>query len=114
MTPKLLGKIKELVAAGTVVAGSRPAKSPSLSDYPGCDEEVQRLTRELWGAGEPPAEITERTYGKGRLFWGGAAKEGRTTVEFASCYRCGQVDLVSGRQSGRRGPAGATLFSPPG
>ena len=75
MTPKLLGKIKELVAAGAVVAGSRPAKSPSLSDYPGCDEEVQRLTRELWGAGEPPAEITERTYGKGRLFWGGALQK---------------------------------------
>jgi hypothetical protein len=71
MTPRLLGKIKDLVAAGAVVAGTRPAKSPSLNNFPVCDAEVQRLTRELWGAGEPPAEITERTYGKGRLFWGG-------------------------------------------
>ena len=71
MTPRLLGKIKDLVAAGAVVAGSRPAKSPSLSGYPACDAEVRQLTRELWGSGEPPAEITERAYGKGRLFWGG-------------------------------------------
>ena len=85
MTPKLLGKIKELVAAGAVVAGPRPVKSPSLSDYPGCDDEVDWLTRELWGTGEPPAEITERAYGKGpALLGGGLQKKPERPLEFAS------------------------------
>jgi hypothetical protein len=74
MTPALLGQIKKLVAAGATVAGPRPRKSPSLSNYPTCDEEISRLAVELWGAGEPPAEITEHAYGKGRIFWGGALR----------------------------------------
>ena len=71
MTPALLRKIKELVAAGATVVGAPPRKSPSLSGYPQCDTEVQRLAAELWGAGQPPAEVTARPFGKGRLFWGG-------------------------------------------
>ena len=39
-------------------------KSPSLSDYPKCDEEVQRLAAELWGHRDRPAE---RKVGKGRV-----------------------------------------------
>ena len=34
MTPRLLRKIKELVAAGATVVGPAPLKSPSLVDYP--------------------------------------------------------------------------------
>ena len=50
MTPALLGKIKELVEAGaTVVAPSRPRKSPGLSNYPACDEQVKALAADLWG-----------------------------------------------------------------
>jgi hypothetical protein len=66
-----LRRIKELVADGATVVGSPPLKSPSLSDYPRCDAEVKTLARELWGGGEPPAEITERRFGKGRIIWGG-------------------------------------------
>ncbi|MEI8084300.1 MAG: glycosylhydrolase-like jelly roll fold domain-containing protein [Actinomycetes bacterium] len=48
MTPALLRKVKELIEAGaTVVGGRAPRKSPSLTDYPACDAEVQQLT-ELW------------------------------------------------------------------
>ncbi len=53
MTPALLQKIQQLVAAGaTVVAPSRPLKSPSLADYPRCDEEVQKLVEALWTSGK--------------------------------------------------------------
>ena len=53
MTPALLRKIKELVEAGaTVMAPSRPLKSPSLSDYPRCDAEVKKLADELWAGGK--------------------------------------------------------------
>jgi hypothetical protein len=52
MTPQLLKKIKTLVDAGATVIGPRPQKSPSLSDFPHCDAEVETLADELWGAGK--------------------------------------------------------------
>jgi len=68
MTPKLLEKIRDMVRAGATVIGPRPLKSPSLSDYPNCDGEVQRLATELWGRGATAAgEATERRVGKGRV-----------------------------------------------
>ena len=33
------------------MVGPAPLKSPSLSDYPRCDEEVKRLTDQLWATG---------------------------------------------------------------
>jgi hypothetical protein len=72
MTPALLAKIKELVVAGaTVVAPSRPQKSPGLSRYPQCDDEVKTLAADLWAAGAAPAEMAERRVGNGRIIWGG-------------------------------------------
>ena len=70
MTPQLLRKIHDLVKAGATVLGMPPVKSPSLEDYPVCDEQVRRLAQELWGDGESPAEFTERAFGKGRVIWG--------------------------------------------
>jgi hypothetical protein len=81
MTPELLGKIKELVEAGATVVGSRPAKSPSLSDFPRCDRELKRLTDALWGSGEAPAELTERKIGHGRLFWSAAFQKKPESTE---------------------------------
>ena len=69
MTPSLLGKIKELVEAGATVVGPRPLKSPSLSDYPRCDEIVRRLAAELWGNCDGKT-IVEHRCGKGRIVWG--------------------------------------------
>src|SRR6185369_5675003 len=43
------------------------------SDYPRCDREVADLARELWGVDEP-SELTGRSFGKGRVFWGGDFK----------------------------------------
>jgi hypothetical protein len=72
MTPSLLRKIGELVQAGaTVFAPSRPEKSPGLTGYPACDEQVQQLTRDIWGDEPAPAELTERRMGQGRVIWGG-------------------------------------------
>ena len=71
MTPRLLRRIKELVFDGATVVGTPPSKSPSLNDYPKCDDEVKALARELWGAGTPPAQSAERPFGKGRIIWGG-------------------------------------------
>lgn len=51
MTPQLVRKVKELIAAGASVIGSKPSSSPSLSGYPRCDEEVRQLAKELWDDG---------------------------------------------------------------
>jgi hypothetical protein len=56
MTPRLLAKLDELVAAGAMVAGMPPEKSPSLQNYPKCDEEVGRLAKKIWGACTAGAE----------------------------------------------------------
>ena len=82
MTPALLRKVKDLVLAGATVIGPRPLKSPSLSGYPKCDEEVKNLAREMWGdagvpasAGrdsEPPKGGTptlDRRIGSGHIVW---------------------------------------------
>ncbi len=57
MTPPLLRKISELVAAGATVVGNPPERSPSLVGYPECDAEVRRLAQGLWN----------RKAGKGRV-----------------------------------------------
>ncbi len=69
MRPEVLRKIRELVKAGATVVGPPPSRSPSLEDYPKCDEEVQELAREMWGdLGHLAAG--ERSYGKGRVIRG--------------------------------------------
>jgi len=52
MRPEVLRKLKALVAAGATVIGPAPKKSPSLENYPKCDQEVEALAKELWGSGK--------------------------------------------------------------
>lgn len=70
MTPEMLNKIKALVTEGATVVGMPPKKSPSLENYPACDQEITRLVTELWGASPVPQVATERQVGKGRIIWG--------------------------------------------
>ena len=71
MTSVLLEKIKELNRAGAIVVatGARPQTSPSLQDFPHCDDTVARLSGELWGDGDGKT-VTEYSPGKGRFVWG--------------------------------------------
>ena len=71
MTPALLAKIRDMVKAGATIVGTPPVKSPSLSGYPACDEEVKNLAKDLWGSLEAPTPATKRSYGKGAIHWGG-------------------------------------------
>jgi hypothetical protein len=71
MTPALVQKIKQLVQAGATVLGPRPTASPSLTDFPKCDEEVAKLASEVWGDCDGKT-VTEHAFGKGRVFWGQA------------------------------------------
>jgi len=74
MTPRLLARIGKLVRAGATVLGRRPVRSPSLYDFPRCDEEVERLADEVWGDCDGKA-IIEHRLGKGRIICGRTAQE---------------------------------------
>ncbi len=64
MTPALLKDIIRLVENGATVVGYPPNASPSLMDFPTCDDEVKRLAQSLWG--QPPY-AAERKVGRGRV-----------------------------------------------
>lgn len=70
-TPELLAKIGQLLRDGITAIGTPPVKSPSLSGFPGCDEQVASLAREIWGGAQAPGQVAERPVGKGRIVWGG-------------------------------------------
>jgi hypothetical protein len=74
MTPRLLEKIKRLVEAGATVLGPRPTKSPSLNQYPECDQVVKNLADELWADCDGQA-IKEHRMGKGRVVSGKSISE---------------------------------------
>jgi hypothetical protein len=66
MTPQLLGRIRDFVLDGLTVVSPPPAPhSPSLQDYPDCDERVKSLTFELWGKGDG----SRHRAGKGFVMW---------------------------------------------
>jgi len=69
MTPEVLKKITALVDAGATVAGPKPSRSPSLRDYPKCDEEVGRGADDLWGLGDGQGGAGH-PHGKGRVIRG--------------------------------------------
>lgn len=49
MTPALAAKIVSLINDGAVVTGIRPEKSPGLSGYPACDQQVKDIVQKNWG-----------------------------------------------------------------
>jgi hypothetical protein len=74
MTPQLLAKIEKLVKDGATVIGAKPVKSPSLSGFPNCDVEVQRMANEIWDDCDGKG-IQEHQFGKGKIIWGKTPRE---------------------------------------
>ncbi len=64
MRPELLAKIEELVEQGGVIFGQPPDSSPSLSNYPECDEQIRSIAQKLWGA-KKEASTGIKKYGGG-------------------------------------------------
>ncbi len=69
LTPQLLQKLHDLVADGGTILGPRPAHSPSLQDYPGCDQVVISLASEMWGDIDGQ-KVTEHKLGDGKVVFG--------------------------------------------
>ena len=69
LTPSVLSRIADFVHDGLTVVGVRPQHSPSLQDYPHCDDQVDSLAKKLWGKCDGN-QITENSVGEGRVTWG--------------------------------------------
>ena len=74
MTPRVLRKIAELVEAGATVVGPKPSQSPSLMDYPACDEQVRALAEKVWGPCDGKT-VKEHAFGKGKVVWNMSLQE---------------------------------------
>jgi hypothetical protein len=71
MTPALLEKIGKLVEDGATIIGVPPQASPSLMNFPTCDQEVKAMATKIWGTLQVPEVQTQHRYGKGVLVFGG-------------------------------------------
>jgi hypothetical protein len=69
LQPAVLKKIRSLVKAGATVIGPKPTASPSLQDFPRCDDDVQAIAAEVWGPCDG-VQVKEHACGKGRVIWG--------------------------------------------
>ncbi|MGY4384843.1 hypothetical protein ACVWYN_001877 [Pedobacter sp. UYP24] len=70
ITPKLLEKIRGLIAEGAVVVGSPPTQSPGLAGYPAVDDTIKTMANAIWGGEIVPANQTTKEFGKGKVIWG--------------------------------------------
>ena len=69
MEPDIIARLIDLAEkGGTIVCQDRPVRSASLSDYPQCDVEVQRLVNILWGKMDG-MQVFENRLGKGKMIW---------------------------------------------
>lgn len=77
MSPAVARKLQVLAAAGATIVGPRPDRSPSLSGFPGCDDEVRALAAQLWGDEGDTAATgrIEHRIGAGRMMSGFTLKE---------------------------------------
>jgi len=78
MTLPVLRKLRDLVKAGAVVLGERPAGSPSLADKPA---EFDAIADELWG----------KAAGKGKVISGKDANGALASLGVAPDFECGKT-----------------------
>lgn len=69
MRPEVAAAIKELVRNGASIVGPKPLKSPSLENYPACDETLAKIVDELWRDVDGEI-IVEGEYGLGYVYNG--------------------------------------------
>ncbi len=68
MSPAVLARIRNLVAAGATVVGNPPKHAQGLGNRAAADARIRALVAEMWGAQRPAAGV--RRLGKGRVIWG--------------------------------------------
>ena len=86
MRPELLKKLIDLVKSGAVILGPKPVRSPSMQNYPKADEEVNRMTSELWG-NTNGADIKINKFGKGLVIDGMDMQEALNFIKVIPDYK---------------------------
>ena len=79
MTLSVLRKIRDLVAAGAVVAGNKPVDSPSFADN---QAEFHTIVSQVWGNGTASPHI----FGKGKVYTGKSANEVLADLNLANDF----------------------------
>ncbi|WP_282035769.1 glycosyl hydrolase [Saccharicrinis aurantiacus] len=69
MRPELLTKIEELVKQGGIILGPKPQESPSLQNFPACDEQVKEIAEKLWNGTYNQGKMAVQ-YGQGKVMDG--------------------------------------------
>ncbi len=69
MTVRLLRRIRDMVSEGMWLMGPKPEHSLGLTEYPSSEGVARRIAAEIWGDLDGQTR-TERTFGKGHVFWG--------------------------------------------
>jgi hypothetical protein len=78
MTPELVSKIGSLIKDGATIIGNPPVKSPSLTGFPLCDENVKMLADSIWGRSVTPTKLTQRSFGLGKIWCGEEVTNNKT------------------------------------
>lgn len=98
MRPELLQKIEKLIAAGGIVMGPAPEKSPSLENQPEADLKVKDLSRKIWGDIDG-VKIKQRKYGKGMVCYGLSFEELFTQLNYVpDCKVPEGINIYQGHQ----------------
>ncbi len=74
MRPEVAEAIARLVRKGATVIGPEPERSPSLEDYPRCDNKLRTIAEDLW-AGDDGEQLKKHQYGRGYVYDGVSLEE---------------------------------------
>jgi hypothetical protein len=88
ITPPVLEKIRDLIKGGLTVLGDRPTRSPSLQDYPVCDQKVTTLSQEIWADCDGKT-VTEHVLGDGKVVAGKPLVDLLAEMKLPPDFACG-------------------------
>jgi hypothetical protein len=117
MTQETAATIQRLVRDGATIVGPRPAASPSLAGFPGCDDKLRAIADEVWGDLDG-IKTKRRSFGKGTVYQGVALGEVLSDLGLAPDFLVEDNPQLrwatagtSGNQAVGIGEAGGILFT---
>lgn len=88
---EVLKSLEKLVHEGAVIIGTKPERTTSLKDYPGCDAEVKVLADKIWGNCDGRTVLSNQ-YGKGTVFWGKTLEEVMEELKISPDFEVKGID----------------------
>jgi hypothetical protein len=101
MRPEVLRKLVALAKAGATVVGPAPTRSPSMENYPECDEEVKKLAVEL--RTEPRLDLAP-DFQSGKKLLYTHRRSGNTDIYFVANPQAQEVATTAAFRVGGKAP----------